>query len=678
MFEVPVLFLTFNRLDTAKQVFGQIKKQQPTKLFFASDGPRNTVYGEKEKVEEVRNWVLSQIDWDCEVKTLFRDENLGCGKAVSSAISWFFENVEYGIILEDDCMPSDSFFVYCETLLKKYMDNPRIMHIAGNNPLEISVSGNDSYYFSKIQQCWGWASWRRAWQHFEYSISNTDDFCKSKRFKQIFRHSTERSYWKRVFGEMAQHKINTWDYQWVYAILKNCGICINPCKNLISNLGFSADALHTADVTAPQNNMKRYEIGEITHPTKIEYNEKLCDAISERQYFIVIHNIPIYRIRMFYRDYIKPILKKILSPFRNHRIKAVSVNDVGKDLSVIPVTKEELFTLPINPDINGKYLSSLENLRQSVTIPQFNVYLLKNGIIENGLEEIYTTRKQVIAEITSLDRNPQIGEIFSHNKRIHINGSVAYFGLSYNLASNYYHFSTEYLMRYFLLIKANIEPDYYILEESHHFQKQYYELLGIPTEKILHIKKGTLVQADTLIFTSMLNNSVPDKIRGYDWQEKRWLPSFYSQMFTPVISKFNVISAKRVYISRNNSPRRIITNEKELVDLLHKYKFEKYYLEDLSVEDQISLFHSAECVVAPHGAGLVNLVYSNSDTTVLEIFPQYYHDNSFYLLANNKKMPNYHYYIAETPNIQNTHPQNENITVDINIVENFLKNHLTT
>ena len=137
--------------------------------------------------------------------------------------------------------------------------------------------------------------------------------------------------------------------------------------------------------------------------------------------------------------------------------------------------------------------------------------------------------------------------------------------------------------------------------------------------------------------------------------------------------KFNVISFKRVYISRNNSPRRIITNEKELEDLLHKYNFEKYYLEDLSVEDQISLFHSAECVVAPHGAGLVNLVYSNSDTTVLEIFPQYYHDNSFYLLADNKKMPNYHYYIADTPNTQNTHPQNEDITVNIRIVEDFLK-----
>lgn len=315
MFEVPILFITFNRLETAKQVLGQIKKQQPVKLFITSDGPRNTVQGEKEKVEAVRDWVLSHIDWNCEVKTLFRDENLGPGKAISSAISWFFDNVEYGIIIEDDCMPSDSFFMYCETLLKKYASDSRIMHITGFNPLEVSASGNDSYYFSKIQQCWGWASWRRAWKHFEYSISNTDDFCKSKQFKKIFRHSTERTYWKRVFGEMAQHKINTWDYQWVYTVLKNGGLCINPCKNLISNIGFSADAPHTKDVNSPQSNMKRYELETITHPQKIAYNEKLCDEISQRQYYIVIHNILAYRIKTFYRDYIKKILKTILSPF---------------------------------------------------------------------------------------------------------------------------------------------------------------------------------------------------------------------------------------------------------------------------------------------------------------------------------------------------------------------------
>ena len=121
-------------------------------MFLASDGPRTNVPDEKETVNEVRNYLLSEIDWSCKLKTLFRDENLGCGKAVSSAITWFFENVEMGIILEDDCLPSDSFFMYCRELLLKYKDNGRVMHIAGNNPLGISSSFNDkdSYYFSKI------------------------------------------------------------------------------------------------------------------------------------------------------------------------------------------------------------------------------------------------------------------------------------------------------------------------------------------------------------------------------------------------------------------------------------------------------------------------------------------------------------------------------------------------
>src|SRR5258705_8423153 len=133
MFNTPILFLIFNRLETTSQVFEQIKKVQPTRLFIAADGPRNDKEGEKEKCEKVRQWVLAQIDWECEVKTLFRNENLGCGRGPATAINWFFENVERGIILEDDCLPNDSFFIFCETMLKKFENDARIMHISGDN-----------------------------------------------------------------------------------------------------------------------------------------------------------------------------------------------------------------------------------------------------------------------------------------------------------------------------------------------------------------------------------------------------------------------------------------------------------------------------------------------------------------------------------------------------------------
>ena len=147
-FNTPILFLIFNRPDTTQIVFEEIKKQKPKYLFVAADGVRSHIIEDMEKCKDTRNLVLKGIDWDCEVKTLFRDENLGCGVAVSEAITWFFENVEQGIILEDDCLPHPSFFGYCETLLEKYNDNENVYVISGDNFQNGKQTGNASYFFS--------------------------------------------------------------------------------------------------------------------------------------------------------------------------------------------------------------------------------------------------------------------------------------------------------------------------------------------------------------------------------------------------------------------------------------------------------------------------------------------------------------------------------------------------
>ena len=319
--DVPVLFLTFNRLETARQVFEQIRKQKPTQLFLESDGPRFNKPGESDIVHSVRKFLLDSIDWRCEVHTLFRPENLGSGKAVSDAVTWFFDQVEYGIILEDDCLPSDSFFRYAKELLLKYKNETSIMQLSGNNPLDISLNGTDSYYFAKIPQCWGWASWRRAWKYFSFDITVDEykKFVHSRKFKQVFPHIEERRYWKRVFKEMINHEIDAWDYQWEFAIAKNMGFCINPCRNLISNIGFSTDALHTADLTSKNNNALRYEITEINHPDKIILNKELSDRISEENYNIPIHNLGKYYLQHIYRDFLlhpaKKFVKKIIKIF---------------------------------------------------------------------------------------------------------------------------------------------------------------------------------------------------------------------------------------------------------------------------------------------------------------------------------------------------------------------------
>lgn len=166
---VPVLLLIFNRPDTTQRVFHEIRGASPLQLFISADGPRENKPGEFEKCQITRD-IVRQVDWDCEVYTNFRDKNLGCKIAVSSAIDWFFENVEEGIILEDDCLPSFSFFRFCEELLEKYRDDERIMQIGGTNLLSEWQRSDDSYYFSKYGAIWGWATWRRAWQYYDVNM----------------------------------------------------------------------------------------------------------------------------------------------------------------------------------------------------------------------------------------------------------------------------------------------------------------------------------------------------------------------------------------------------------------------------------------------------------------------------------------------------------------------------
>jgi len=284
-FNIPILFMVFNRLDTTKQVFEMIRKTAPQKLYIASDGHRINRENEKEKVEAVREFVLKSIDWNCEVKTLFREQNLGCGKAVSGAITWFFENEEMGIILEDDCLPSLSFFSYCKELLEYYKNDTRVYHIAGNNPLTYTKTPY-SYYFARIQHCWGWASWRRAWSHYSFDIKNLNDFTEKKTINKIFTRDIDRNYWIKIFKKMENHDIDTWDYQWTYNIFYNNGICINPAKNLITNIGFGADATHTTVDEPNHNNQQRFEIEVLKHPRKIKINNNYIIKINKYHFKI--------------------------------------------------------------------------------------------------------------------------------------------------------------------------------------------------------------------------------------------------------------------------------------------------------------------------------------------------------------------------------------------------------
>ena len=279
-FNIPILFLIFNRMNTTRQVFEKVRKVAPSKLYIASDGPRDVREGENEKVNAVRDYVLKSIGWDCEVKTLFREKNLGCGKAVSQAISWFFENEKMGIILEDDCLPSESFFPYCKELLEKYKDDENVYNIAGSNPL-ICTEIPYSYYFSRIPHIWGWATWKRAWEKYSFNIIDLNDFISKKKINAIFNRKVDKNYWLDLFKKMEKHEIDTWDYQWTYAVFKNKGICINPAKNLITNIGFGKDATHTTVDDSKLKEQQRFEIDKIIHPNRIELNTRIIIMINK-------------------------------------------------------------------------------------------------------------------------------------------------------------------------------------------------------------------------------------------------------------------------------------------------------------------------------------------------------------------------------------------------------------
>ncbi len=278
----PVLFLIFNRPDTTQLVFDAIKKQKPKYLYVAADGPRLGKSGEIEKCKNTRN-IIKQIDWDCDLKTLFRDENLGCGIAVSSAITWFFENVEEGIILEDDCLPHPTFFQYCEELLSYYRKDDDVMFISGDNFQNGIKRGEASYYYSRYSHIWGWASWRRAWKYYDYNMRTYPQFIKEKKLNNIFSNRIQIKDTKKTLERAYKKYYNTWDYQWTFNIWEHGGLSIIPNINLVANIGFDPRGTHTNTIDKRNFNIQVYPISfPLVHPKK----KIIC---KEADYFTFKH-----------------------------------------------------------------------------------------------------------------------------------------------------------------------------------------------------------------------------------------------------------------------------------------------------------------------------------------------------------------------------------------------------
>ena len=279
--ETPVLLIAFNRPDTTKVAFNAIREVKPKKLYVAIDGPRNQIQGEEELCKQVLQ-ITQNVDWECDTQYLIREKNLGCKYGVSGAISWALENEDRVIIIEDDIVPAATFFSFAEELLEKYKDDERIAMISANQYTPIKME-ND-YLFTNYGHIWGWATWKRVWDNFDVDLPYMEDdikngYLKTMNFSRNKLKSFER-YSKGMFNSIKRLNINTWDYQFVYFILRNNLLSIAPRVNLASNIGTSSSRIDTV----AKINKNYYPADEsfnlYKHPNKIE-----CDMEYDEHHF---------------------------------------------------------------------------------------------------------------------------------------------------------------------------------------------------------------------------------------------------------------------------------------------------------------------------------------------------------------------------------------------------------
>lgn len=311
----PVLFMIFSRPSTTRLVFEAIRQARPSRLYIAADGPRANKPGEAEKCRQSRE-IATSVTWDCEVHTLFRDTNLGCGEAATSAINWFFEHETEGIILEDDCLPSQSFFHYCTELLEKYRDDTRVFEIAGTNFEKPAWREQEySYTFSSLASIWGWATWRRAWMHHDFRMRQYKEISEKQYLMQGYRSLYEREFFEYIFRYMYEsERKKTWDYQWQFACSINSGITIVPVRNLIKNIGFGEFATHTTDPESTGHDLVLEAMDfPLVHPEFMMVNNQR-DALN----FNLMHTSRASRIKSVLKQLIpKAVLEKMIKPLRD-------------------------------------------------------------------------------------------------------------------------------------------------------------------------------------------------------------------------------------------------------------------------------------------------------------------------------------------------------------------------
>jgi hypothetical protein len=317
----PVVLMIFNRPDLTERVFAEIARARPPKLLVVADGPRLDVAGETEKCIAARA-VIDRVDWKCDVLRNYSDTNLGCGRRPSSGLQWVFEQVEEAIILEDDCLPHPTFFDFCDSLLETYRHDERVMHISGNNYFFRENNIPFSYSFSCYCLSWGWATWRRAFQHYDPEIKLWPILRDTAWLEDVLGDPRAVEFWKKIYdlSHASIDNVNTWDFQWLFATWAHHGLSILPSTNLVSNIGFREDATHTTGATNRLANLPRLEmILPLKHP-RCMVRDKTVDRIIFEQ--IIMPRQPSFyeKLRGKFAATVPDPLRKSLSALRSRLV----------------------------------------------------------------------------------------------------------------------------------------------------------------------------------------------------------------------------------------------------------------------------------------------------------------------------------------------------------------------
>lgn len=258
--ESPVALFVYNRPETTRQVFNKIRDVKPESLYIIADGPRSDVENAEEKCRETRS-VTETVDWDCSVHRDYAEANLGLKERFVTGLDTIFSREERAIILEDDCVPNQDFYQFCDEMLEKYENDNRIWDVSGTNHLGTWKTNEQDYHFSYYGGIWGWATWRRAWQEYDPEMTLWGEPAIRQRVRDVVASESQYQYLRTIYERCHDGRIETWDYQWGFARHINSGLSVIPSENLVSNIGFGENATNTTDESATMADIPRGHIG---------------------------------------------------------------------------------------------------------------------------------------------------------------------------------------------------------------------------------------------------------------------------------------------------------------------------------------------------------------------------------------------------------------------------------